>query len=486
MKATSIFGGVQVILIGISIIRSKLVALLLGSSGFGILGILTTSINLISNITNFGLSTSAIRDVSLANNTKNHNRISIVITVLNRWLWITGILGTLVVLVLSPWLSKLSFGNDTYIWAFSLISISLLFNQLNFGKLVLLQGLQKINLLAKASIVGSFIGLLCSFPFYYFLKSKGIAPALLVSSFISFLISRYFANKINIPFSPITNKEVISEGVSMLKMGFMVSLGGLLVNLSSYLIQIYITRSGGIEQVGLYSAGFAIINTYVGLVFTGMSTDYFPRLSSVSHSNTLSRKSVNQQAEIAIIILGPILIFFIVFMKFLIVLLYSNKFYPVENMILWSALGIFFKAASWSIGYLILAKGNSRLYFWNELVSNSYVLILNILGYYFLGLEGLGISFLIGYVIYLVQLLIISYNKYHFIFFRSFIIIFLIQFLIAIISFIVVRFSNQHYTYLIGVTLLILSLIYSYIQLDKRLGVINFFKNKYRVVNEKI
>ena len=67
MKATSIFGGVQVYNIIISVIRSKFIAVLLGPTGMGISGLLTSTTGLIGNITNLGLSTSAVKNVAAAN-----------------------------------------------------------------------------------------------------------------------------------------------------------------------------------------------------------------------------------------------------------------------------------------------------------------------------------------------------------------------------------------------------------------------------------
>src|SRR4051794_12211349 len=114
IKATSIFGGVQVFTIILSIIRSKFIAVLLGPAGMGIAGLLTTTTGLINSLTNFGLGTSAVRDVAFANSTGNESRIAIVIIVLKRLVWATGILGTLVILVFSPWLSQFTFGNRDY------------------------------------------------------------------------------------------------------------------------------------------------------------------------------------------------------------------------------------------------------------------------------------------------------------------------------------------------------------------------------------
>ena len=125
LKATSLFGGVQVFNIIISIIRAKFIAIFLGPAGMGIYGLLTSTVGLIGGFTNFGLGTSAIKDVAAAYETGNHTRISIVIIVLRRLVWITGILGALVTMILSPFLSRLIFGNNDFILAFIFISITI-------------------------------------------------------------------------------------------------------------------------------------------------------------------------------------------------------------------------------------------------------------------------------------------------------------------------------------------------------------------------
>src|SRR5512145_1933677 len=119
MKATSLFGGVQVFNIILSIIRSKFIAVLLGPAGMGISGLLTSATGLISSLTNFGLTTSAVKDVATANASGHQMRISIIVTVLRRLVWITGTLGALITLIFSPWLSQYTFGNSSFTIAFA-------------------------------------------------------------------------------------------------------------------------------------------------------------------------------------------------------------------------------------------------------------------------------------------------------------------------------------------------------------------------------
>jgi len=253
-------------------------------------------------------------------------------------------------------------------------------------------------------------------------------------------------------------------------MGFILSVNGLIAVGASYIVRIFISRVGGVEQVGLYNAGFAIINTYVGMVFTAMVTDYFPRLSGIASDNAKAKNIINQQAEIALLILAPILTVFLIFVNFIVILFYSSKFVLVDNMIHWAALGIFFKAASWPIAYVFVAKGHTRLYFYSEMTANLYMLAFNILGYLWGGLEGLGISFLTGYFVYLVQVFLLARIKYDFKFDKAFQKIFLLQFMLGLLCFMSSKFLDNKYLYYFGSILIIFSCFYSFRELNKRIG----------------
>lgn len=470
MKATSLFGGVQVFQIIISIIRSKFVAVLLGPAGMGVVGLLTSTTGFVSALTNFGLGTSAVKNISESNATQNEQRIATVITVMRKMVWITGLLGAVLTLALSPWLSLITFGNKDYTLAFVWISITLLFNQLSSGQMVLLQGLRKLQSLAKANLFGSIVGLLITVPLYYKYGVKGIVPVIILTSLSTLFFSWYFARKVEVKSVKITKDVTITEGKEMLVMGFAISLSGLATVASAYLLRIYISRTGNIADVGLYTAGFTIIGTYVGMIFTAMGTDYYPRLSAVANDNKLCKQNMNQQAEIALLILAPILIAFLVFINWAVILLYSTQFIAVTGMVYWAALGMFFKAGSWAVAFVFLAKGASKLFFWNELIGNCYTLLFNILGYHFYGLTGLGFSFLITYIVYLIQVYIIAKIKYDFSFDKSFLVLFFIQFTLALASFVAVKFLNQPYPYVVGIFLIIISGWYSLNELEKRLA----------------
>jgi len=479
MKATSLFGGVQVFNIIIQIIRSKFIAVILGPAGMGIAGLLTSSIGLISAITSFGLGTSAIKDIAAANATGNEVRIATIIGVFRKLVWFTGILGMILTLFLSPWLSQITFGNRNYTIAFVWISITLLFSQLTTGRLVVLQGMQKMQSLAKANLTGSFLGLIIIIPIYYYLKLDGIVPGIIIASIISLLMAWFFSKNIKIQKVHISRVKTIAEGKNMLLLGFIISLSGLITIGSSYLLRIFISYKGGLSEVGLYNAGFALINTYVGLVLSAMATDYFPRLSANAGDNAFCTKTINEQAEISILLLTPLILSFIIFVKWVVILLYSKKFIPIENMIYWAAIGMLFRAVSWSVSFVFMAKGNAKLFFWNELFASLYILLLNLLGYYLYGLTGIGLAFLIGYLLYSIQVIVINNTKYNFKFTNTFVKMFLIQTSLSIGCFVIIKICPSPLNFIFGTLLLIFSIIFSYIELNKRIGIASLIA-KYR------
>ena len=151
-------------------------------------------------------------------------------------------------------------------------------------------------------------------------------------------------------------------------------------------------------------------------------------------------------------------------------------------MIYWAALGIFFKAGNWSMGFIFLAKGDTKWFFWNQIISVAYGLVLNILGYKFYGLEGLGISFLIGFILAFIQNIIVTKILFSFKFENMFFRVFGLSFIIAAAGFMISYFLDGILMYSLGIIIIAISIVHSYIELNKRIAIaeiITTLKDKY-------
>lgn len=399
-KSTWIFGSSQVVVILLNIVRTKFIAVFLGTEGYGLISLFTNSVNLIGTLTGFGLGTSAIKNVAQSNNEGDSKKLARTISLTQKIVWITGVFGTFATILFSPLLSLSVFGHYSFTISIIWLGLSVLFNQLTVGNTILLRGLRLNRKLANANMTGALLGLFLSIPLYYFFGNAAIVPTLVLSSVITFLRSYYFTKDIQFEKVNFTFKESLKEAKPTLILGLMLSLTSIFTILKALIIRVFIEKKGGVSDVGLYHAGFVLINTYLGMVFTIMSNDYYPSLVEKFNDKKVAFELVNKQLVFGLTLLTPLICGYFILNDYVIIALFSKKFILVTMMIAWSLMGTFFKLISWTQSYMILSEGNNKRFMLNEMISIIFSLSISILGYEFWGLEGLGITYLIGYIFY--------------------------------------------------------------------------------------
>lgn len=468
----------QVYQILVQIIKSKFVAILLGPAGVGMLGLYQSGLQLVQCLTSMGLASSAVRDVSEANGTNDIDRISKTVTVVRKLVWITGMLGLLATVLFSPILSKTTFGNYDYTIPFVILSVTLLLDQLSAGQKVVLQGMRRLKDLAKCSAIGVTFGLVVSIPLYYWLGIKGIVPTLILNSVCSLLLSCLYSRKIKFEKQRITTQEALQQGRLMLVMGVSMSLSGIFTTAAAYIVKTFVQNTGGLDEVGLYQAGVIIMNTYVGMVLTAISTDYYPRLAAINKDNVKCSEAASQQGEIGAMILGPMLTVCLVFMPFILRLLYSDKFLKADEYISWACLGMMLRLAAWVISYLFVAKADSKLFMVNEAVSCSYNILFSILGYKLGGLSGVGVAFALLYAVYFAQVFLIARKRYDFRFSRAFVKTYASQLLLLVMCLALVLLVDGLLKYILGVTIIAVSTVIAVRGLNKRMHLFAALRQK--------
>lgn len=404
LKGILFFGGLQIFKLLLSIVRTKCTAIFLGPVGYGIYGLLTSTLSLIEAATGFGLGSSAVKDIAQAAATDEKQAISTTYTVLNRLVWWTGLLGTLLCAVFSKQLSLLTFGNTDYTVAFIIVSVTLLFNQLISGQGALLTGLRKYKYIAQANIYGSVLGFLVTVPLYAIWKIDAIVPVIVASALVSLLVSVWVVRKIRPERAAISARETLRKGRAMFCVGISLSLSYMMTMLAGYLIRIYVSHVGDALQVGLFIASFSLVNTYVGLIFSSIERDFYPRLSSVAADRKMFHTSISQEMELLLLLVAPLVMVFMVFSQPALAVFYSTKFLAAKNIICWTALAMLFKVPGWTLSIGLIARGDTKPYLRNQIAYMAYQLLLNIAGFHWGGLTGLGVSFFVSHFVYSLQM----------------------------------------------------------------------------------
>lgn len=470
LKTTSLFGSVQFLSILISVIRTKLIAVFIGPAGMGIIALLNSTLGLISSISGLGIETSAVKNISENYKNEDLKSVSKIIQIVKRIVFFTGLFGMVLTIFFSKLLSIITFGDSSQTYSFIILSIIVLFKQLSSGQLAVLQGLRQLQFLAKANLYGNLFGLLFSIPLYIFLKIDAILPTIIIASLFSLIFSFYYSNKIKTEREEISKSDFLLESKSIVKLGFMLTISSVLTLLSTYLIQIYIGKNGGLDQVGFYNAGFTLLNSYVGIIFTVMSTDYFPKLASINTDNEKVKASVQQQAFISILIITPIIVLFLTLIPVLIKVIYTPKFNEIIPMVCFGILGMLFRAVSWSMGFILIAKGDSKMFIKTAVGFNILSLVMNVLGYYFYGLEGLGFSFCLYFLFHFIGLKIITKNRYDFYFDADFYLLYFLCFIICLLTFFIRLIENPIVKYSLLTVMIFVSLGFSLSQINKKMN----------------
>ncbi len=468
-KATTIFGGVQFFNIVISIIKSKIIAVLLGPKGIGIITLLNSSLRILSSLTSFGLESSGVKSISEDFGIGDRGKLNNKILIFRHLILITSVFGALLVLVFSSFLSQLAFGNKDFTVAFIWLSLAVLFKQLLSGNLTVLQSLSKLKHYAKANLFGNFVSLVITLPMYFYWKVNAIAPAILVSSIISFLFSFFFSKQYYVLKSKVSISNVLIGGKSMLVLGIALTISELIRALSEYIVQVGVNYQGGIDEVGFYGAGLILLNSYVGVIFIVMSKNYYPKLAEVCNENEKIKSLIFHQSYFALLIITPIIIIFIIIAPFLVEILFSAKFKPIIGMVTLGVLGMLFKAVSWTLGYVIIAKGDSKVFVKTSLFFSVIYLLMLMAGYYFEGLFGVGMAFFIYYGIHFLGIKIIINKRYKLYLNKEVYKLFFKCFLFCYSVFLLTYLPWPFYKYFLMVLIAFFSIFYMVFLLNKKI-----------------
>lgn len=485
-KSTFLFAVVRVFTILAKIIVNKAVAIFLGTSGLGIIGLYQTTINLIATFFGFGISKSAIRDISAKNNPSDIKSLSKIISTTNYLVFITSFLGSVITIFSSTFLSQWAFGNQEHTHSFMILSVAVFFTILSQGKLAILTGMRKLNYLAKATILGCIFGISPAILFYSIFQENGIIPSIILAPLASYIFSMFYIKKINYQKIKFDLKNILIEGSGMLKMGLSlmyVSIWGLI---TEYLIKIYISSVDNIDTVGIFQAGSTLVMGYFGIITTAMATEYYPRISAIYNKDKELEKEVNKQSKVGLVLLGPLVILFLLFTPSFIEILYSTDFLPSKNYIKYAIFGVIIISCSNPMGMILLAKQKSNIFLISVTLSRLVGITASIYGYSVLGLKGLGLAYLAYAMFELISMKFIMNYFYKIKFETSTMKIMSTILIFCLVAFFIDQIDYMYLRYFSALSIFLVSLLYSLriIKNEMKIDIHQLIKNKIKNGNK--
>lgn len=392
-----IFGSVQGLNLIMGLVRNKLIAILLGPAGMGLASLFNTAVAFLSKTTGLGLSFSAVRNISEAFEQNDEAALLRHIQIIRTWSILTSLFGMVVCMSLGPLLSDLTFSWGDHTWHFVLLAPAIGILAITGGETAILKGTRRLRSLATIQIVSILASVLVSVPLYYFFGQAGIVPVIVLMAFATMLATIFYSYR----FYPLRLGGawgLIHEGMSMVKLGVGFTTAGIIASGSEMWIRSYLNVTEDLDGVGLYNAGFMLTITYAGMVFSALDSDYFPRLSACSNCPANLSQVVNQQIEICLLIIAPMITAFILFLPVLIPLLFTDKFIPIIPMAQVAIFSMFFKSLSLPTAYITLSKGDSKAFLAIETLYALTFVALFILLHKHYALVGTGMALTLSYV----------------------------------------------------------------------------------------
>lgn len=398
LKSSALIGGSAVVNIGIRMVRTKAMALLLGPSGFGLLSMYGSIVDVAHSVAGMGINSSGVRQIAVAVGSGETEPIARTVTVLRRTSIFLGVVGAVLLAVFSRQVSTLTFGSDQYAVAVALLSFAVFFRLVSGAQAALIQGMRRISDLAWMEVLSEFFGLLLVIPVVYFLREKGVAPALVGIAAMTFATSWWYSRKIKMQSPAMTVPQLKQEVGPLLKLGFAFMASGFMAMGAAYAVRTLVLRFYGFEAAGFYQSAWALGGLYVGIILQAMGADFYPRLTGVNRDNTLCNRLVNEQAQISLLLAGPGLIATLTFAPVVIAVFYSAKFEPAIEVLRWICLGMTLRVITWPMGFIILAKGEQNFFLGAELAWTVVNVGLSWICLKSFGLNGAGIAFFGSYV----------------------------------------------------------------------------------------
>lgn len=412
-RSTGLLGSVQAIQVLLAVIRNKVTAVLIGAAGMGLAELYFRTLEMIGNVTNFGLPISAIKHLSLVfkeeeerrttdgTKEKPTKRLIAQVRLIRTLVFMTSLLGAAVCIGLSPLISRLTSGDYARTWEFCLLAPAVAFTTLASGEAAILKATRRLRRLALSSVLAALLGVISVTVCYYFGGMSGIIPALLLLAFTMWACYFYAVCRDFSYVLGLGRRSFIRRGLPLVRLGSAYILSGFMLSGVELFIRAYLgSTPGGLMLVGLYSAGFTLTISYERLLFVSMDGDFLPRLSACGREQGAMNLTVNRQINTLAVFIVPALLLFSLLLPFIIRLIYTEEFLAIESMVRLAICSMYFKAIYAPLAYIPLARGAGRYYLLTEGISDILLLGGVIGGYSLFGLAGTGAGLALAHALH--------------------------------------------------------------------------------------
>lgn len=381
-------------------ISVKVVAVIIGPAGIALLGQLNNFNTILLGIANGGINSGITKYVAEYKEDDSHikkllsNALRITVTC-TLFISVLMILGCVQ-------LSQLILTSDEYYYVFIIFGFTIILYTLNGLLISVLNGYKHFGKYVKVNILGTILGLVYSVALVTTFGLPGALINAVTFQSVVFFITLYMCRKehwLRWDFFKEKYDRIITKkylGYSAMTLTTLA-----LLPVSQLLLRGYVISEISVTDAGIWEGMNRISQMYLSVITTAFSIYYLPRLSEIQDNRELHNEVFRcYKFIIPMLLLIGSAIFLL--RHFLLWLLFTPAFYPMEHLFVWQLIGDFFKISSWLLSFIMVAKAKTTMFITCEIVFDLTYLLFCFICLRYNGIVGLTQGYLINYILYLV------------------------------------------------------------------------------------
>jgi O-antigen/teichoic acid export membrane protein len=403
IRVSSISSLLTILQTAISVVMTKIISVKIGAEGVAMLGQLRNFMQIGTLFSSGGFIQGITKYIAEKNN--NFFRLKFIGTAFAITLILT-FFTSVTFIFYSKNISIFIFNKNQYNSIIVIFGSLLIFTNINNLLLSVVNGLQKYSLFYKINLINVLVGFLFMLFFVLFYGLYGALLAVVITQTFVFILTFFLVKKMKIRMLGLI-KFYNNKHVTLLLKYSVITFGAaILWPIVNLVIRSYLIKNFTAQNAGIWQATRNINDYITTITMGGFSIYLLPHLATIKDKNLLKIELLKIYK--IIIPLSLFGFFSIYFTRDLIInLLYTKEFLPVRDYLLLQMIGTFFWLCKVPIMNCLLAQGQTKLYFYNELFFALFYMGLCIILIPIYKIQGIQFAFAIYNFIYLIIYIII-------------------------------------------------------------------------------
>lgn len=396
---TSVLNGAAVLIKTITLfVLNKILAVYLGPTGYAALGQFQNFIQMVTTFAGSAINTAVIKYTAEYHEDESKQRA--IWKTAGSIVFVFSLMFAFLILIFQRQLSLYIFHTLEYQTVFVWFAVFLLFFNFNTLFLAILNGKKEILKLVLANIAGSLFALIVTSILAIKLHLYGALIALSIYQSIAFIVTLFLCYRADwFKFSSLFGKIDLEITKKFSSFIWMALVSAICVPLSQILIRAYLSQEFGLAYAGYWEAMIRLSTVYLMLVTTTLGVYYLPRLSELKMIDEIKKEVyLGYKFLFPLAVAGGVVIF--VLRDWIIKVLFSPSFAPMQSLFFWQMMGDALKIGSWILAYLMLSKAMTKLYISTEIIFTLSLIALTYVCTQLFGFEGVSMAHFINYGMY--------------------------------------------------------------------------------------